>query len=379
MAESAALERGTRLGRAGERARRENRRGIFDLIQRRLAANRADLTRATAMSPQTVSNIIGELQAARLIEPVGRVYGGIGQPPVTYRVNPAAVHRAVRTLALDLARPGDDTAAPVWGLGIAAPRLVDARVTDRNALEGRLWAELYASGFDARLAAELALPVIIENDANSGALGEMAVGSEPALSSFCYLFIGRGLGCGMIERGQLVRGGWRNAGEIGRVPLPDAAGAPIEQVLSVDGLLDHVGTAGARRVVSSLASRQTRHAPAIAEWIAAAAPLLRWVTALLENMLDPERIVVGSYLPHALLRRLIEAAEPLRHSISAREGRITSRLAPGVRGHAAVAIGAAMAPLLAAFDAAPEENWTIQGTLPDVYAPQPNGLSDPSQ
>lgn len=408
MAGDGNTERGTRLGRAGERARRHNRRYVFDLIQRRQAANRAELTRATAMSPQTVSNIIVELQAARLIEPVGRLYGGIGQPPVAYRANPAAgaaigihldrghlrgvrvdaalnvlaeterpldarstamVHREVHALALDLARPNGSAGVPIWGLGIAAPRLVDARVTDRNALEGRLWAELYASGFDARLSAELALPVIVENDANAGALAEMAFGAEPDLSRFCYVFIGRGLGCGMIERGQLIRGGWRNAGEIGRVPLPDAGGEAIERVLSVDGLLTRLGVSGGRRLVPLLASLGGRHGPAIGDWLAQATPLLRWVVALLENMLDPERIVIGSYLPQALLSRLIAGTDPLRHSISAREGRLTSRLVPGARGHAAVALGAAMAPLLAALDAAPDENWAIQGPLPDVYAP----------
>ncbi len=407
-------ERGTRLGRAGERARRQNRRSIFDLIQRRAATSRAELARATAMSAQTVSNIIVELQAARLIEAVGRVYGGIGQPPVTYRANPAAgaalgihvdrghlrgvrvdaalnvlaqtecpldatsatsVHRGVRALALDLALPARAAGVPIWGVGVAAPRLVDARVTDRRVLEGRLWAELYAGGFDARLSAELRMPVIVENDANAGALGEMTFGGEPALASFCYLFIGRGLGCGVIERGQLVRGAWRNAGEIGRVPLPDSAGQAIEQVLSVDGLLAHVHATGGRRLVPSLASLEQRHAPAVADWLARATPLLRWVAALLENMLDPGRVVVGSYLPPDLLARLIAGAEPLRHSISAREGRLTSRLAPGARGHSAVAIGAAMAPLLAALDAAPDENWAIQGALPDVYAPAPDAAA----
>ncbi len=408
MAESLVAGRGTRLGRAGERARRENRRSVFELIQRRLATSRAELTRATSLSPQTVSNIIVELQAARLIEPIGRVYGGIGQPPVTYRVNPSAgvsigihvdrghlrgvrvdaalnvlvqteraldarsaasLHRAVCALALELAQP--DGAVPVWGLGVAAPRLVDSRVTNRRALQGRLWAELYAGGFDARLADELELPVIIENDANAGALGEMAFGVGRELSSFCYLFVGRGLGCGMVERGRVVRGGWRNAGEIGHVPLPDASGEAIEHGLSIDGLLAHLHASGGARLVPSVASLAARHATGTAAWLARAAPLLRWIAMLLETMLDPERIVVGSYLPRPLLRDLIAGAEPLRHSISAREGRVSSRLVPDAGGHKAVALGAAIAPLLAALDPAPEENWAVQGTLPDIYAAHP--------
>ncbi|MDT9150897.1 ROK family protein, partial [Escherichia coli] len=79
------------------------------------------------------------------------------------------------------------------------------------------WSELHGYEIDRRLAEQTGMAVIIENDANAGALAELTFGQGRAVRNFCYLLLGHGLGAGLVHDGALFRGGWSNAGEIGRI------------------------------------------------------------------------------------------------------------------------------------------------------------------
>jgi predicted NBD/HSP70 family sugar kinase len=401
-----------RLGKTAEHIKRTNRRTVLDLIRAGDGPSRADLARMTGMSPQSISNIIADLEAANLIRPDGRLYGAKGQPPVAYRIDPdgaaaigihldrghlrgvlldgeftmraarertlgthraPAIYAAVRDLARDLAAAHEGERSPLWGVGVASPRLQDGRVID--SFEGSPWEDLRAAGFDQHLAEDLGLPVVVENDANAGALGEANVGGNRLLETFCYLFVGRGLGSGSVQQRRLYRGAWRNAGEIGRVPLPpsiagDERASIVEQMLSVDALLARLQAPPQGRLIRVLEDFPVAAPGELQAWIAAAAPVLRWTVALLEHVYDPETIIVGSYLPRPMLDQLLASAEPLLPSISVREGRRVPRLQAGALGHQAIAIGAAIAPLLALAEPEPDSEWAICGPIPDVYAPR---------
>jgi glucokinase len=66
---------------------------------------------------------------------------------------------------------------------------------------------------------QLELPVIIENDCNICTLGvyEAELGSKP--QSMVGIFLGTGIGAGMIFNGELYRGHNRTAGEIGHMVI----------------------------------------------------------------------------------------------------------------------------------------------------------------
>ena len=68
---------------------------------------------------------------------------------------------------------------------------------------------------------------------------------------------------------------------------------------------------------------------ALGGWLNEAGLRLRLVVGLLENLFDPETILIGGALPAALIRRLIEAANPLPASVACRDGRAAPRLMPG--------------------------------------------------
>jgi glucokinase len=79
-------------------------------------------------------------------------------------------------------------------------------------------------GFDVRgaLEARLGLPVVYNNDANAAALYAHHVhfGPDAARRSSISAIVGTGLGGGVVERGQVVKGAAGMAGELGHVHIP---------------------------------------------------------------------------------------------------------------------------------------------------------------
>lgn len=71
----------------------------------------------------------------------------------------------------------------------------------------------------ANLEAHFDLPIIIENDVNLAALGELWFGTERQVENLVLIAIGTGIGAGIIIDGTLYRGAQEAAGEIGYYPL----------------------------------------------------------------------------------------------------------------------------------------------------------------
>jgi predicted NBD/HSP70 family sugar kinase len=79
-------------------------------------------------------------------------------------------------------------------------------------------------GYDFRgaLEARLGIPVVYNNDGNAAALYAHVVyfGADAAKNSSVSAIIGTGLGGGVIEAGQVVRGAAGMAGELGHIAIP---------------------------------------------------------------------------------------------------------------------------------------------------------------
>lgn len=65
----------------------------------------------------------------------------------------------------------------------------------------------------------MGLPVIVDNDANAAALGEAWMGAARHADSSVLLSLGTGVGGGIIDHGQVLRGSHWSAGELGHVVL----------------------------------------------------------------------------------------------------------------------------------------------------------------
>jgi predicted NBD/HSP70 family sugar kinase len=373
-----------------EQAKSHNRRVVIEAIRTNGALSRAAIARLTALSSQTVSNIVEELETAELLKPEPTQKGTRGQPPVPYSINPDGGysiglqldHQTLVGVITDLSgtvrsriesrvdRPTPAQAMPLLaamptelmrdfrfdrdrllGIGMAMPGPFDVEgltSVGPTALPG--WQ-------DFPLAAELqrltGIQVTVENDATAAAIGERLYGVARTLSSFVYLFIGTGLGAGFFLDGHLYKGSRHNAGEIGHM------------VVQPDGLSCGCGKRGClERYVSLRAAYESLDLPdpdyatpelleallargdaRIEAWIKAAVPSLRQAINVLELTLDPETVVLGGFMPLSIIERLAARLEPLHLSVSTTSERIVPRVVVGAAGKDTSVLGAAALPI----------------------------------
>jgi len=189
-----------------------------------------------------------------------------------------------------------------------------------------------------RLTASTGLPAFFETDMAAAAMGERLYGLGAGHSEYYYLYFGVGLGGAIVHDGAVMRGAWGNAGEIGHIPaVPGGELCPcgnhgcLERYLSLEALR--------RRNIGEAA------------WVAEVAPIFRNAIATIENLFDPETVILGGLAPTDLLEKLVGAAAQLPNSISARRDRKTPRVmvATGgqhsvLRGAAALAVSGVLSP-----------------------------------
>lgn len=70
--------------------------------------------------------------------------------------------------------------------------------------------------------AKFKLPVVVTNDANAAAIGEMMYGAAKGMKDFIMITLGTGVGSGIVANGQLIYGHDGFAGELGHtIVIPD--------------------------------------------------------------------------------------------------------------------------------------------------------------
>jgi predicted NBD/HSP70 family sugar kinase len=67
----------------------------------------------------------------------------------------------------------------------------------------------------------LGVPVLVDNDVNIMALGEMHAGLSRKVDDFLFVKIGTGVGCGIVVDGSVYRGVSGSAGDIGHIRVED--------------------------------------------------------------------------------------------------------------------------------------------------------------
>jgi glucokinase len=161
----------------------------------------------------------------------------MAESPSCVRDGPA---KAIEALALSFAGVLERTAivtSDVRAVGLDTPGPVTAEgvISSEGATN---FANDEWRGFDVRRALEvrLGLPVVFNNDGNAAALyaHHEHFGPEKALErSSVSVIVGTGLGGGVVEAGQVIRGAAGMAGELGHIWLPmEGLLAPGQQIPS---------------------------------------------------------------------------------------------------------------------------------------------------
>jgi len=127
-----------------------------------------------------------------------------------------------------LARTDGDRVA-IMGLGGAGVPTGESFDLAPNLDLGDLGREL---PFVARLEERLGHPVVLENDVNVAALGELQHGVGLRHDDFAVVASGTGVGMGLVLGGRLVRGARGAAGEIGYLPI---GADPFDPATHVNG------------------------------------------------------------------------------------------------------------------------------------------------
>jgi glucokinase len=218
-----------------------------------------------------------------------------------------------------------------------------------------------------RIAEEFGRPTIIENDVNAGIYGEFKAGAALGASDVLGVFVGTGIGGGLILNGALYRGFNKGAGEIGHIIVK--AGGPrcgcgnrgcLEAVASRTAITRDIRNAikrGKRSVVSEKVARKNAllSGADLKEADDAGDELVRTIVhraakfigigiGSLLNVLGPEMVVLGGGLVEAFgddfVDRIERAARKTAFEINARNVRfVRAQLGDdaGVIGAAALA------------------------------------------
>ncbi|AJY45412.1 ROK family transcriptional regulator [Martelella endophytica] len=365
---------------------RYNRRLVFDLVRTKGETSRSELVALTGLQPQTISNITRELQDRGLLREESRPDGSRGAPQKILAINGAAgcsiglhldrdlllgvacdltareitrsstrlnwrdpnasVAGMAQLVSRLIAESGDN---PAWGIGIAMPTLQEEDYEQYVGSPG--WQEWSHVDVADALEAACALPVIVENDATAAAIAELQAGEAGELSHFVYVFIGHGLGAGIIIDGLPFQGAFNNAGEIGLLSWPEAL-KPAETGNATPFSLDEVAAmvgcdASTLEEPGTLERLYHGRDSGLMRWLELSSARLRLLAAMIENMFDPEAIFVGGSFPAVLLSSLVDRAYPLLASVAARKNREGARLRLAGLGASASAVGAAMLPIIA--------------------------------
>jgi predicted NBD/HSP70 family sugar kinase len=346
---------------------------VMTIIRTRGPISRINVAKELDLSPPTVSSVVEELLADRLVEEVGVGLSGGGRKPVLLALKPDAAYalgadfsdQSVKVAVVDLAGRvaekrekhfgksaawsemvaalGDFSQElgeryPVAGLGVAAPGIVSpegmlhyASLQDWHNLPLREDCEAVFSGI-----------VAVENNVRAMALGEYWFGAGEQLQNLIMVRIGGGVGSGIVLDGQIFRGDLGAAGEIGHMTVEP--GGPkcscgnlgcLEAVAAVPVLLEKFG--GSETDLAAALARADQRAGAIVE---EAGEALGIALANLINLLSPRLIVLSCPLEELLtsllpiVRRVVQ-----RRSISWQRGRVA--IVASDHGQNASVVGAA--------------------------------------
>ncbi|HTW55997.1 MAG TPA: ROK family protein [Thermoplasmata archaeon] len=175
-------------------------------------------TSAPSGLPTTIGVDLGGTKIAyALVAPNGRVTGRHRHPTGAQRGADAVVVDVVRALRRGLGRAG--AAAGAVGVGIAGQ--IDRRgvvVTSPN-LDWRRVA------LRARLEAAVGVPVTVTNDLRAITYGEWQFGAGRGARDLVCVFVGTGVGGGIVADGRLRYGATDTAGEVGHTTVV-AGGRP---------------------------------------------------------------------------------------------------------------------------------------------------------
>lgn len=386
-------------GKVDSRAMREvNRSIVLDILRRGGRVSRTDLARRSSLTKPTVSAIVEDLIARGIVQEVGygktvasggrrarllefndhsAAYLGIRFGESRISVGIADARGEMRATSETSAIRGDakrameealklvDQVVQASGLprerlqavGVTVPGLVDQANGVVSSAPSLGWQNIPIRELAQK---EFGLPVVVSNVTNAGAIAEGRVGAARGLRSFVWVYVGNGVGAGIIIDGQVFAGSRGYSGTIGHCPI--VVGGP-ECVCGMKGCLEALAsssaiTSAARRALesgeaSALSSAAQLDVRAIIEAaeggdalagrvLLEAGEYLGLGASYLMNLLNPQMVVIGG----GVVEGSAQLIEAVRSSASKHTLNYDSvKIVPSVLGDQAPLTGAVLSAM----------------------------------
>jgi predicted NBD/HSP70 family sugar kinase len=397
-------------GKVGPRGHREAAKvptrplapAVLRLIWQERRISRADIARRLDLSRSTVSEIVEELLPTGLVAEVGAGASSGGRRPIVLEfqddafclvgVDMGAAHvsvaltnlrgqvlawgevrhavredargarRVIGKLVDEVLAGVKGAAARLVGVGLAVPCPVDPRHPE-------VLSEVVMPAWGGRLgltplAERLGVPLLLDNDANLGALAERWWGVGQQVDDFAFIKVATGVGSGHIIGGKIYRGASGIAGEIGHVAI-DSSGPPcvcglrgcLTTYIGTKAMVERAGTllrehpasaiVGAPITIDAIVDAALAGDALAQQVVGEAGEKLGVAVAGMLNLLNPALVVVGGGL--ARLGDLL--LEPIRRTVRSRSlvsSVAASEIVASGLGAQDVAVGAATLVLEAA-------------------------------
>jgi len=348
--------------------------------------SRAELSRLSGLSKPTVSLALANVERSGLVREAGQRTGGPGRSAVLYEIRPEAGYvlgldigqQFLRGALADLtgavvaaaevrsrAAAASGRVAELIGLadelcaaaGVSRSLVTQTVIGSPGVYDPRRNAIVLAGGLAgwgrpavlAGLRAAFGEHVVIENDVDAATLAERAHGHGRDVGTFAFVWVGSGVGLGLVIDGKLHRGGHGAAGEIAYMPISAEQGTDPQDARR-RGTLEAAGSAAAvvraarragmrgpvsaRRVFAAAAAGDPRAVTVVA----GEAELVARAVCAIVAVVDPELVVLGGGIGQApgfaaavaaQLRRLAPVMPQVRVSALGTEAVVDGCLASG--------------------------------------------------
>jgi predicted NBD/HSP70 family sugar kinase len=365
--------------------REANQGRVIRAVRSAGALTQAEIARTTGLSAATVSNIVRELcsigtltatptssggrraLSVSLARPTGLLLGieigadrlravlcshdhaVLAEESIPYNAG-ASVSRAIRRtewLVRTLLRQARVDHTAVRGLGVGVPGPIDPSSGQvASAALSPAWRGAEVVG---ELADRLDLPVFVDSEVNTAALGELVWGAGRGISDLVYISLSSSVGAALVLRGEIYSGATGLAGEIGHITVNEQGRicrcgnrGCLETLVGGPSLLDLLhpsGPTGAAASLETLVEAALDGDLGCRRVIADAGRAVGAAVATLCNVLNPRLVVVGGELAdaHDLL------LDPIREALGRQTlpgAAAVVRVVPAELGERATALGA---------------------------------------
>jgi predicted NBD/HSP70 family sugar kinase len=326
---------------------------ILRIVRDRGPISRIEIATATGLHKATITDLVAKLIDSGLLEDTGEVQARnkVGRKRLLLRFLPLAgivagvdIRMTHATVALtdlnarlllqesfdyaigdpvekvlslaaskikDLLKAGDYPRSKLVGIGVGVQGIIDYSTnTLVVSYNKKSWQGQSLSG---ALEREFNVPVYVENDVKTMALAEYLLGAAKGTKNFIHIWVGEGVGAGIVINGHLLHGITFSAGEIGynllefssfykeNFPLTYRNQAMFGEILTDANLVDSYRRGASLPsakgwTVSAVAERARLGDPVAQGVIEEYASLLSILCIPMVNMLNPEMIVVGGRL-----------------------------------------------------------------------------------